>query len=472
MFLTKALFNFIKSEDSSSDFKCFNNISKVTSSKASPTSILSKIQNFQKAPIILSRHMDQELILTTSHSTVPDGSPSFSSSSSKNHDEFNCVVIQDMNEPVLPVKIDILDLFNHSNNKKTNVPPIESIINIKDEKSLNKLKNSIPTTSSSASTPRTIKPFVIIPHCLALDIIKSDSREPFKMLTSILNNIKINTNYFQEEKKNDFPDSLMDIIYFLFFSYCNKNKKNSIPNNCSVLEYNLFKDSCNAKWLNSNFNFLTDFSSSTTSTPSKETTVDNSTPDRDENITTKDKSSPTESESSNNTPSTAHFKTTQKLVKQLTKASKDSKIDPNLAMLMNTVAVLASSNCSSQIESSKITKGLMENYKNNDNTTSSSGSWRKINKSLKATILTAMSDGLSIPDSPTEGLQKIIQAKNGAVIKMRLHQQFKNNIMDLDVGMCTALSCGLILSLPDTWSINNFSPFSLLKAKTHFPPKV
>jgi len=31
--------------------------------------------------------------------------------------------------------------------------------------------------------------------------------------------------------------------------------------------------------------------------------------------------------------------------------------------------------------------------------------------------------------------------------------------MDIDTGMCTALSRGLILSLPDSWSINNFSPF-------------
>ena len=42
---------------------------------------------------------------------------------------------------------------------------------------------------------------------------------------------------------------------------------------------------------------------------------------------------------------------------------------------------------------------------------------------------------------------------------MRLDQQFPNNIMDLDTGMCTALSKVLSLSLPDAWTVRTFSPF-------------
>jgi hypothetical protein len=53
----------------------------------------------------------------------------------------------------------------------------------------------------------------------------------------------------------------------------------------------------------------------------------------------------------------------------------------------------------------------------------------------------------------------MVQAKTGTVIRLRIKQKFHTGMMDVDVGLCTALSRGLILSVPSPHTINNLSPF-------------
>ena len=64
-----------------------------------------------------------------------------------------------------------------------------------------------------------------------------------------------------------------------------------------------------------------------------------------------------------------------------------------------------------------------------------------------------------MPDKPSENFVKMVQAKTGTVIRLRIKQKFHTGMMDIDVGLCTALSRGLILSMPSPHSINNLSPF-------------
>ena len=53
----------------------------------------------------------------------------------------------------------------------------------------------------------------------------------------------------------------------------------------------------------------------------------------------------------------------------------------------------------------------------------------------------------------------MVQAKTGLVIRLRLHQKYSSLMMNVDVGLYTALSRGLILSMTRTHTINNLSPF-------------
>ena len=53
---------------------------------------------------------------------------------------------------------------------------------------------------------------------------------------------------------------------------------------------------------------------------------------------------------------------------------------------------------------------------------------------------------------------KMVQAKTGTVIRLRLKQKFHDGMMDVDIGLCTVLSRGLILSMPSPHSINNLFP--------------
>lgn len=151
------------------------------------------------------------------------------------------------------------------------------------------------------------------------------------------------------------------------------------------------------------------------------------------------------------------IKETKKLAASLENLSSSSGVDPNIAAIMKSIALLTSQSCASQ---TVLQNSLALNSKPSSvPQEKDSASWSKLDDSIRSTILTAMTDGIRIPTEPTEGFKMIIRAKNGAVIKMRLHQKFSDHIMDLDCGMCTALSKGLILSLPDSWAISNLLPF-------------
>ena len=144
---------------------------------------------------------------------------------------------------------------------------------------------------------------------------------------------------------------------------------------------------------------------------------------------------------------------------KIDEAVSKKEVDPNIAMMLRTFSLLASQTHSLQVKSSKIKNEVLRKTTSFSEGSSTTTPWNKLDDSIKSTILMAMSDGISVPEKLTDGFLKLLQAKNGANFKMRLHQIFPHLIMDIDVGMCTAMSRGLFLSLPDCWAINNFSPF-------------
>ena len=83
--------------------------------------------------------------------------------------------------------------------------------------------------------------------------------------------------------------------------------------------------------------------------------------------------------------------------------------------------------------------------------------------SIKSLFLVASTDGLMIPTEPVQSLQDIVQAKTGTIVKMKLHQKHSDIMINVDVGFCTAILKGLILSLSSPQSINNLSRSTLLR---------
>jgi hypothetical protein len=144
-------------------------------------------------------------------------------------------------------------------------------------------------------------------------------------------------------------------------------------------------------------------------------------------------------------------------------------MDPNISSILQTLALIAANSSAAQIESAKFQEIMAASSKERErreikeiekkeDSVKKSG-WEKLDESIKSLILTASTDGVEIPDSPTDEFTKMVQAKTGPVIRLRLHQKYPSLMMNVDIGLCTALSRGLILSMPGTHTINNLSPF-------------
>ena len=85
--------------------------------------------------------------------------------------------------------------------------------------------------------------------------------------------------------------------------------------------------------------------------------------------------------------------------------------------------------------------------------------WEKLDESVKTLLLTASTNGADIPNKPSISLTKIIQAKTGTTVRLILHQKYPKLNMNLDLGLCTAIARGLILSASGPDNITNLSPF-------------
>jgi hypothetical protein len=157
------------------------------------------------------------------------------------------------------------------------------------------------------------------------------------------------------------------------------------------------------------------------------------------------------------------------LTQKIHELASNNTMDPTIAAIIQSVALIASNSSVAQLETAKYHSTLAEATKKaelrevqkaqkKEEAKHSSG-WEKLDETLQTTILTASSDGVSIPDKPSHSFTKMVQAKTGTVIRLRLKQKFHDGMMDADIGLCTALSRGLILSMPSPHAINNLSPF-------------
>jgi hypothetical protein len=66
-----------------------------------------------------------------------------------------------------------------------------------------------------------------------------------------------------------------------------------------------------------------------------------------------------------------------------------------------------------------------------------------------------------VPGVPTEHVHAILSSTTGARVQQYLHYVMKKHkcIVEVDLGMCTALKNGMIGSQPSEQEVNNFSPF-------------
>ena len=69
--------------------------------------------------------------------------------------------------------------------------------------------------------------------------------------------------------------------------------------------------------------------------------------------------------------------------------------------------------------------------------------------------------GIIIPKGQTEHLQAVLKCTTGARVQQYLHYILKKHkcIVEIGLGMCTAIKSGMIGSQPTEQEFNNYSPF-------------
>jgi hypothetical protein len=69
--------------------------------------------------------------------------------------------------------------------------------------------------------------------------------------------------------------------------------------------------------------------------------------------------------------------------------------------------------------------------------------------------------GIIKPEGQTEHLQAVLKCTTGARVQQYLHYILKKHkcIVEIGLGMCTAIKNGMIGSQPTEQEVNNYSPF-------------
>ena len=108
----------------------------------------------------------------------------------------------------------------------------------------------------------------------------------------------------------------------------------------------------------------------------------------------------------------------------------NSDIDPTMAAIIQSIALIVSNSTAAQLESNKLQRSMAEASKTTElrdlqklqkkEDAKLSSGWDKLDETVKSTILTASSDGASIPKKPSESFVKMVQAKTGMVIRLRI----------------------------------------------------
>ena len=180
------ILDLLRSKCSVEDFSKLSKVNELTLSKKSAKSNLKLIQQWDEFAIILFRINDEDIVISTAHSVVEHGDCSFD----EKREEFNCVVINLPKAEVQHIEFDMETLFKYSIAKKSKVPPLSSVIECESKKEILELHKNLKKNAIE----RTVKPFVVVPPCIAIEIISSKKRKPFDLLSSTLDSIEKNTS--------------------------------------------------------------------------------------------------------------------------------------------------------------------------------------------------------------------------------------------------------------------------------------
>ena len=91
----------------------------------------------------------------------------------------------------------------------------------------------------------------------------------------------------------------------------------------------------------------------------------------------------------------------------LQQLEKSKSINPSLLIMLKSFSVMASQNHSSHIKNFELQRDILSRTSSGQAEHSkSSNPWSKLNDNVKTTILTAASDGLMIPQQPSDGFIK------------------------------------------------------------------
>ena len=101
-----------------------------------------------------------------------------------------------------------------------------------------------------------------------------------------------------------------------------------------------------------------------------------------------------------------------------------------------------------------------ERYAQIEEKNNKSSKWKKLDETLKKTILFASTtgDGSSAPSEPTARMINLIQCTNGTVAA-NLFKAWHPQTMIIQMGMATNISKGMMVSSDGPFAINTFSPF-------------
>ena len=412
---------------------------------------------------------NNKISLTTSHS-FDANPPSYISSDKGTH---RGLLIRNNSANPIPIEFDAELWFSGKAVFKAEVPSFKNISEKESRKEWGSLFKCKTTTKKSVS----IKRSHIIPPFLAVSFLESTSKNPASILSTFPDTIERETDIFEKFDADELPPPIEEIIRFLYLCINKKAEE-------ATFTETLVDDDERDEWLDKN---LSIFKTTEEEIESFKDSLINiqSQPD-DQIVPIADPPTPPdtneESPVQNPTPTIppANDNPISGLIQQQTEISStlsktiqdlatNSSVDPMITSIIQSLALIATNSSVAQIENAKFQQSIAKSTKDAEaraqkeqqkkEESKKSANWEKLDDSIKSLLLTASTDGVSPCEQPSDTLLKIVQAKTGPVIRLILQQKFPTLCINVDVGLCTALSRGLVLSIPSPHTINNLSPF-------------
>ena len=424
--LDKKEFHFAKMARDQDDIPDPESIQGIISLKAHGTTNLEKIESYDSTIFILSQNSEGKMIVSFLHSLNDE-----KSNDKKKNEVGRCLLFTSNECPPLPVVFDPEKLFSKKSFKKESLPPVYKIVSRDNEKDWKDFFNELPDRDDIQFSEKTIKPGVIITPLLAESFFLSSSTDPATILNKFLDTLEKNTEFLNEKSKSKLPAGLEEIIHFLFLAINNQVTKVNFNEMEETSKGQFWLESLLPKFLfpSSDIeNFIknekqkTEDQEETDDQDQEETddqTKSNSNKEKPPSEKAKDRSTSIDSNaSSSSNDNDESFKSilmdqekiSKKLTEQVVSLTTTKSMDPALAPILQSIALIASNSNMAQLESSKFLKTMARSLKLQEKRDKAKykeqkgGKWEKLDSSIKSLLLVASMDGLTIPTEPTQSL--------------------------------------------------------------------